>query len=107
MIHVAPRASCADRYGPRGGVNPRVFYRPKVDDQSVVTNSQSARVVSSAAHGKKQIMFSRKIYRVDYIRCIRATGDQTRPFVYHSVVHFASFIISLIARLYEPASKVR
>src|ERR1700730_9966391 len=106
MIDIAPCASSTYRYRARGRVNPSVFYRRKVDDQSVVANSQAPRVVSAASDGEKQIMFSREIYRLDYICCIRAAGDQTRPFVYHSVVHLAGFIISLISRLYQSASEI-
>jgi hypothetical protein len=106
MIDIAPRASSAYRYRARSRVNSRVFYRREVNDDAVITNSQAPRVMSAASDGKKQIVFSRKIYRLDYICCIRAAGDQARPFVYHSVVHFAGFIISLIARLYQSASKV-
>src|SRR5713101_4972303 len=63
--------------------------------------------MSSTADSKKQIMFSRKIYRLDYVRHIRTARYQAWPFVDHSIVHFAGFIITFIMRLDDSASQAR
>jgi hypothetical protein len=55
--------------------------------------------MSSTANGEKQVLFSRKLYRADYIRHIRAACYQPRLFVDHSVVHFAGIVVTVIARL--------
>src|SRR5712692_3422961 len=107
MIDITPRASSASGYRARSRVDPRVFHRREIDDEAVVANSQAARVMSATANGKKQTLFSRKIYRLDYVRHICTASYQTRRFVYHFIVHFAGIIITFIMRLYFCASHVR
>src|SRR6266446_1261164 len=85
MIDIAPRASSADCYCPRGRVNPRIFHRREINDQTVIADSQPSRVMSSTANGEKQLVFSSKVYCANYICHIRATHDQTRLFVDHSI----------------------
>src|SRR6266699_5558126 len=99
MIHVAPRASAANRDGTGLRINTSILYRRQIDDQTVITNSKASRVVSATANGQKQVILSGKIYRADYVRHIRAAHNEPRLFVYHSIVNFAGFIITLIARL--------
>lgn len=79
-----------------------VFNRREIDDQDVIANSQTARVMSSAADSEQQITFSRKVYRVDHIRDIRAAHDQARLLMDHSIVDFAGIIITVIVRLFTP-----
>src|SRR6266853_679103 len=67
MIDIAPGASTADGDSARRWVNVRVFDRCKVDDQTVVTNSQAARVMTPATDRKEHIILSRKIHRADYV----------------------------------------
>src|SRR5712691_584422 len=107
MIDITPRASSASGYRARSRVDPCVFHRREINDEAVVANSQAARVMSATANGKKQTLFSRKIYRLDYVRHIRTARYQPRPFVYHFIVHFAGIIITFITRLYDCASQVR
>jgi hypothetical protein len=104
MIDIAPGASSAYGYRARRRVNARVFHRREVDDEAVITNSQASRVMSSTADGQKQILVSRKIYRPNYVRYVGTASYQPRPFVNHSIVHFAGVIVTLIARLYYRAS---
>src|SRR5713101_5804662 len=107
MMDVTPGACSASGYRARSRVDPRVFHQRGVNDQPVITNSQPSSIMPSTANSKKQIMFSRKAYRADYVCHIRTARYQARPFVYHSVVHFAGIIISFIMRLYDSASQVR
>jgi len=99
MIDIAPRASSAGCYCPRGRVNPRVFHRREINNDTVIADSQAARVMSSTANGEKQVLFPRKLYRADYIRHISAACYQPRLFMYHSIVHFAGIVVTFIARL--------
>ena len=99
MIDIALRASSAGCYCPRGRVNPRVFHRREINNDTVIADSQAARVMSSTANGEKQVLFPRKLYRADYIRHIRAACYQPRLFVDHSIVHFAGIVVTFIARL--------
>src|SRR5438270_13538686 len=99
MIDIAPRASSADCYRPRDRVHARVFHRREINNEAVIADSQPSRIMSSTANGEKQVLFSRKLYRADYIRHIRAACDQTRLFVDHSIIHFTGIIITIVARL--------
>src|SRR6266567_5537742 len=62
--------------------------------------------MASATDGKKQIMFSDKVYRVDYIGHVRATRDQTWFLVDHCIIDFASILVIRVARLDHPASQL-
>src|SRR5438874_6594464 len=104
MIDIAPGAASAHGCRARRRVNARVFDRCEVDDQAVITNSQASRIMSSTADCQKQILVSRKIYRLNYVRDVGTAHYQTRFFVNHSIVHFAGVIVTLIARLYYRAS---
>src|SRR5437899_12958709 len=88
MIDIAPRASSAGCYCPRGRVNPRVFHRREINNETVIADSQAARVMSSTANGEKQVLFPRKLYRADYIRHIRVVCFSPRLFVYYSIFPF-------------------
>ena len=61
VIHVAPDTSAANCNGARRGIDLRVLDRRKINNQTVVTNSQTARIVAAAADGNQQIVISAKI----------------------------------------------
>src|SRR5882724_6829573 len=100
MIDIAPRASSAHGYRARRRINARVFHRREIDDQAIITNSQASGVVAATPDGQKQVLVPRKIYRLNYVRYVGTASYQLRPFVNHSIVHFAGVIVTLIARLY-------
>src|SRR5207249_10413149 len=106
MIHVAPRASASGSDGVGCGINTRVFHGREVDDQAVITNSQASCVMTATADCQKQLIVSSKVYRADYICHICAARYHPRFLVYHSIVHFAGFIIIFIARLYQSSAEV-
>ncbi len=87
-------------------IDPRIFYRAEVDDQSIVANAQASRVVSTAADRHKQIVLSCKVHGVNDIGHVRTPGNQPRLFVDHSVIHLASFIVIFVARFDQSATKV-
>jgi hypothetical protein len=106
MIDIAPGASATDGDCAGCRIDTSVFDQSQVDDQAIIANSQAAGIVSATANGEKQIIFSRKIYRADDVRHIRAARDQARLFVYHPVVHFTGFIIILIVRFDQSPAQI-
>ena len=57
MIDVAPGASAADCDGARRRIDSRVFDRREIDDQTVIANSQAARVMPAAADSEQADRF--------------------------------------------------
>src|SRR6185437_8936209 len=106
VIDIAPGASAANGGSPRRRIDARVFYPAKVDDQSVVANSHAACVMTAAADCHEQIVCSREVHGANDVRHVRATGDQPRLFVDHSVVYLAGLIVILITWFDQSASKV-
>src|SRR6478672_8458231 len=62
--------------------------------------------MASATDGKKQAMFSGKVYGVDYIRHVRAARDQARLLVDHRIIDFASIIVIRVVRLDHATSQL-
>src|SRR5437868_11644554 len=62
--------------------------------------------MASATNGKKQTMFSGKVYRADHIRHVRAARDQARLLIDHRIIDFASIIVIRVARLDDAASQL-
>ena len=106
MIDIAPCASAANRDSARFRIDTRIFYRAQVDDQAIVANPQASRVMSTAADRDKQIVFSPEVHRANDVRHVRTTGNQPRLFVDHSVVDLAGFIVILVTRFDQSATKV-
>ena len=106
VIHVAPNASAADSDSARRRIDPCVFDRAEVNDQTVVANSQASGVMTSAADCDEQIIFSGKVYAANYVSHVRAPRDQARLFVDHSIVNLASIIVIVVARLYQSSAQV-
>src|SRR5215510_11156696 len=99
VINVAPDASAAGCDGASCGIDSRVFDWSEIDYQTVIANSQTACVVTAAADGNKQFVFTREIYATDYVRDVHASGDQPRFLMDHRVVHLASLIVIGVARV--------
>src|SRR5438067_7278591 len=62
--------------------------------------------MAPATDGKKEIVFSGKVNRVDHIRRIRATRDQARLLIDHRIIDLASIIVIRVARLDHAASQL-
>src|SRR4029450_11516085 len=105
MIDIAPHASTADRDSASRGINSCVFNRREIDYQAVIANSQTARVVTPAADGNKQIGFTREIYAADDVGNTSTPRDQPPFLMYHAVVNLAGFIVIGVARLDQFASE--
>src|SRR5437879_13691466 len=105
MIYIAPRASAANRDGTGVRINPGILYRRQIYDQTIIANSKASRVMAATADREKQIIFSRKIDRANYVRHICAAHNQSRLLVNHPVVDFAGSIMIFIARLSQSTTK--
>src|SRR5437763_7067143 len=106
VIDITPCAAAANGYSARRRIDPRIFYRAQIDDQPIVANSQTSRVMSTAADRDKQIILFRKVYGVNDVSHICTTGDEPRLFIYHPVVHLAGFIVIFVARVDQSPAQV-
>src|SRR5437763_14574490 len=75
VIDITPCAPAANGYSARRRIDPRIFYRAQVNDQPIVANSQTSRVMSTAADGETYIVFSRKVHGANDLSHIGTTGD--------------------------------
>src|SRR6476619_754744 len=106
MIDVGPGASATHSHLARRRANARVFYESEIDHQSVITNSESAAVMSPASDGKEEIIFSGKVYSKDDIGHIRTTRDQARFLGDHRIVDFASVVVVCVVWFDDGASQI-
>ena len=58
-------------------------------DKFAVTEAK----VSWIVNGIKNIVFSGKIYRIDHIGNVHTFNEQSRMFIYHSIIHFSCIIV--------------
>ena len=49
VIHIAPCTAAANSDSARCWIDARIFYRAEVDDQAIIANPQSSRVMTAAA----------------------------------------------------------
>ncbi len=87
------------------GSTREVLDRREIDNEAVVANSQTSRVMSASADRNQDVVFSGKVYAVNDVRHVRAPRDQARLFVDHRVVNLASLIVILIAWLREGSAQ--
>src|SRR5262249_21493791 len=88
-------------------IAPRYFDRCQINYETVVANSETACVVAAASDRQEQIILSRKIYGIHYVRHICAACDQTRLLVDHRVVYLTHFVVVLVLRLYQSTAQAR
>jgi len=62
--------------------------------------------MSTTPDGDKKVVLSREVHRIDDVRDVRTTGNQSRLFVNHSIVDRARLIVILVARFDQPSTKV-
>jgi hypothetical protein len=55
--------------------------------------------MATSANSKKQIIFPSELDGTDNVSHIRATGNEPWPAVDHTIVNFASRVVSFIVRL--------
>ena len=105
MVHVAPQRTAAGQHGLLLRVHANIVHRRKIDHQSVVAHSQPARVVPAAADGHQQLLLAAELHRRHDVGHVGAARNQSRAPVDHSVVHFASRVVTRIARLDQPSAQ--
>ena len=76
MIHLTPSATAPDPNGSCHRVNARVLYEREIDDQAVITHTQTTGIVASASKGYKHTVLAAEIDCGDNVRHIRTLGDQ-------------------------------
>ena len=106
MIDIPPNAPTTDCDRASHRIDPRIFDRPKIDNQAVVANSQASGIVAAAANREEQIVFAGKVYGTNYVRDIRAARDQARFFMDHAVIDLAGVIIICVAWLDQASTQV-
>src|SRR5206468_12074100 len=107
VIDITPCAAAANGYSARRRIDPRIFYWAQIDDQPIVTNSQTSRVMPTAADRDKQIILFSKVYGVNDVSHIRTTSDEPRLFVDHGVVYLPDFNVIFIPRHGQLSAKIR
>src|SRR4029453_13279636 len=106
MIDVAPSTAATRGDGARNRINARILYQAEINYQSVITNSQAAAIMPSHRNGKKQIMVSGKVDRVNYVGDIHATRNQERFLIDHCVINFARLIVLGVVRFDDAPSQI-
>src|SRR5690606_10865252 len=89
MIYFVPNISATHSNGIAGSIYAYIFNSRKIDDHTIITNSQSATVVATASDGQQHIMLPREIDRSNYIRHISTHRKHSRIFIDHSIKHGA------------------
>ncbi len=99
VIYIAPGGSATHTYRLCRWIDVNVLDGGKVDDQTIVTDSQASGIMPAASNRNAQIMFSAEMNGGHHVGYIRAFGDQTRFAIDHRVVYFAFFLVLRICRL--------
>ncbi|HVQ20931.1 MAG TPA: hypothetical protein VMS23_07785, partial [Terrimicrobiaceae bacterium] len=102
-----PRAATSYSHCLGGRFHARVVDQGEVDNQAVVTHSQSARVVAAASNRNQELVLAAKIDGRDHIGDVRAAGNQPWPSINHPVVNLAGLIIPFVLRLDQLSAKFR
>src|SRR6056297_2487844 len=77
----------------------------KVNDESVVNQSQSCHIMAATANRYLQLIFPRKVNGKNYIGCSPAFDDKCRVFVNEPVPNLPFIIIHVIFRCYNISKK--
>src|SRR5262249_25972177 len=75
------------------------------DDETVVTNAESARVVAASANGDRKPVVGARQDRGGDVGDIQAHRDGSRAFVDHRVVNLADFVVARISRFDQIAAQ--
>ena len=96
MVNIAPGASSSCNDSLCNRINLGVFDTRKINYHPIIANSQPPGVMSATSDRKKQIVVSCKIYGSYHICHILAIDNHQWLFVYHPVMNFTGFIITLV-----------
>jgi hypothetical protein len=100
-----PGATASHAHGLVARVDAGVIDQRKINDEAVITNSRSSRVVAAAPHRDEHSVLTTKIDCGDNVGDVGAPHDQTGPAVNHTVIYLPCFLVTLFARLDELASE--
>ena len=94
MVHIAPLAARAHQHGARGRIHPHVVDGRQIDDQAVIADAQSGRIVPAAADRNPQVIGLRHPHGGDHIGDVGTFGDQPRLAIDHGVVDFPRLVVT-------------
>src|SRR5262249_22803303 len=107
IVNLAPIASSLDANRTRRGVNMDPLHGRKIDHDAIITDSKTGDVVPGPAHGKKQVLATGEVHRLDDVSRATATGDEPRPPIDGGVENRARCFVLLIVRENQLAVKTR
>ena len=80
-------------------INANTSHPGQIDDQTSVADCQPRSVVSAPANGKKQVVLPSVVDGADNVSHIETTNNEAGFSVDHTIVNFASGVISCVLRL--------
>jgi hypothetical protein len=101
VVHITPRATATHPNRACPGIDMNVLDGRKVDNQAVITYSQTAGIMAPAPNGNPQIVFPAEMNCGHHVGYICALGNQTRFSIDHGVIHSAFFFVFLVGGLYQ------
>src|SRR5262249_44568658 len=105
MVNLAPGAATPNQDGSRFWIDARVADEREIEYQTIIADSQSSSIVSTASDCNKKAVLSTKVDCRDNVSHVRAAHNQERAFIDHTVVDFACCIVMLITSLNEFSSQ--
>ena len=75
-VHLAPRGAALYAHGLLLRVHLDLSHRRKVDDKTVVADSEAARVVASAPNRDQHALPAREVDRSGHVFCVRTARDR-------------------------------
>jgi hypothetical protein len=101
VVDIAPRATTTHPYRACPRIDMNVLDGRKVDDQAVITHSQTAGIMAAAANGNPQIVFPAEMNCGHHIGYIGTLGNQTWFSIDHGVIDSAFVIVLFVGGLYQ------
>jgi len=106
MIHIGPHAACAHEYSTRGRIDSHVLDRRQIDDQAVIADAKTCRIVPAATNRNPQAVGFGHPHGGDHIGDVGALGDQPRLAIDHPVIDFPGLFVGRILRLDDGATEL-
>src|SRR5436190_16505794 len=106
VVHVGPGATAANANGPGRRVNMDVPDEGEIDDQAIVTDSQTSGIVAAAADGHAQVLLVPEANGGNDVGHIGASCDQARFTADHGVVDFPRLLVTRVGGLDQLAPEL-
>src|SRR6516162_7955573 len=104
MVNITQYRAASYKYRAFLRVYANIIHSRQIDDEPVVANTQTREIVAAPANRNQQFMFAAEIHCCDDVCHIRAPRDDTRSSVNHSIINFASFIVTCVTWLNQLAT---